>query len=107
MYHAIQKKVRTSRLKTKAAIKCNPNIIDSILSTNSMAISDDELTNLIKELDIDGINRDVFNLYYINYGLDTTLALRKVQVLETEDEVFKNYLDCLKDVYDLFLSYIF
>ena len=51
---------------------------DSVLSTNSMALGEDELTNLIKDLDIDGINRDVFRLYDINFGLDTTLALRKI-----------------------------
>ena len=80
---------------------------DSVLSTNSMAIGDEELTNLIKDLDIDSINKDVFRLYDINFGLDTTLALRKIQVLETEDEVFMNYLDCLKEAHDRFLGYIF
>ena len=34
------------------------------------------------------INSEVFELYEINYGLDTHLALRKVQVLEAEDDVF-------------------
>ena len=43
----------------------------------------------------------------MKYGLDTTLALRKVQVLEVEDEVFQNYLECLKEAHDRFLSYIF
>ena len=51
---------------------------DSMMSTNSLAIGEDELTILIKELDIEVINREVFNLYDICYGLDTTLALRKV-----------------------------
>ena len=51
---------------------------DSMMSTNSLAIGEDDLTNLIKELDIEAINREVFNLYEISYGLDTTLALRKV-----------------------------
>ena len=35
------------------------------------------------------------------------MALRKVQVLEAEDEVFQNYLECLKEAHDRFLSYIF
>ena len=74
-----------------------------------MAIGEDELTNLVKDLDIEGINRDVFRLYDINFGLDTTLALRKVHVLTIEDDndVFMNYLDCLKEAHDRFLSYIF
>lgn len=80
---------------------------DSILSTNSMAIGEDELTNLIRDLDIDSINKEVFKLYNVEYGLDTTLALRKVQMLEAADTVFMNYLDCLKEAHDRFLSYIF
>ena len=51
---------------------------DSMLSTLSLAIGDDDLTNMIKDLDIEVINRDVFSLYKIQFGLDTTLALRKV-----------------------------
>jgi len=85
----------------------NPNMNDSVLSTTSMAIGEDELTNLIKDLDIEGINQNVFRLYDINYGLDPALALRKVQLLETDDDVFMNYLDCLKEAHDRFLSYIF
>ena len=105
VYHEIQKKVRAAKMIKKQ--KSNPNMNDSVLSTNSMAIGEDDLTNMIKDLDIESINRDVFNLYDIQYGLDTTLALRKVQVLETEDDVFMNYLDCLKEAHDRFLSYIF
>lgn len=45
--------------------KSNPNMNDSVLSTNSMAIGEDDLTNMIKDLDIESINRDVFNLYEI------------------------------------------
>ena len=80
---------------------------DSMMSTNSLAIGEDDLTNLIRDLDIESINREVFVLYDIQFGLDTTLALRKVQVLEAEDEVFQNYLECLKEAHDRFLSYIF
>lgn len=72
-----------------------------------MAIGEDELTRLITDLDIDDINQEVFKLYGIQYGLDTTLALRKVQMLEQSDTVFMNYLDCLKEAHDRFLSYIF
>ena len=80
---------------------------DSMMSTQSLAIGEEDLTCLIKELDIEVINREVFTLYDIEYGLDTTLALRKVQVLEAEDEIFQNYLECLKEAHDRFLSYIF
>ena len=51
---------------------------DSMMSTNSLAIGEEDLTLLIKELDIEAINCEVFELYGISYGLDTTLALRKV-----------------------------
>ena len=78
-----------------------------MMSTNSLAIGEEDLTLLIKELDIEAINREVFELYGISYGLDTTLALRKVQVLEAGDEIFQNYLECLKEAHDRFLSYIF
>ena len=77
-----------------------------MLSSNSLAIEEDEYISLIKDLDIEDINRQVFDLYEISYGLDTTLALRKVQVLEAETEAFQNYLECLKDAHERFLSYI-
>jgi hypothetical protein len=80
---------------------------DSVVSTNSLAIGEEDVIILIRDLDIEAINSEVFKLYEINYGLDTTLALRKVQVLEAEDEVFQNYLECLKEAHDRFLSYIF
>ena len=38
---------------------------DSMISTNSLALGEDDLTGLIKDLDIEEINRDVFNLYDI------------------------------------------
>ena len=78
-----------------------------MLSTNSFALEEDDVAEMVKDLDIEAINRDVFDLFQIKYGLDTTLALRKVQVLEADDEVFQNYLECLKEAHDLFLSYIF
>ena len=63
VYHEIQKKVRAAKMIKKQ--KSNPNMNDSVLSTNSMAIGEDDLTNMIKDLDIESINRDVFNLYDI------------------------------------------
>lgn len=107
VYLEIQKKVRNQKLKKQKAPRANPNMNDSVLSTTSMAIGEDELTRLITDLDIDDINQEVFKLYGIQYGLDTTLALRKVQMLEQSDTVFMNYLDCLKEAHDRFLSYIF
>ena len=78
-----------------------------MLSTNSFALEEDDLTDLVRDIDIEAINQEVFDLFKIKYGLDTTLALRKVQVLEADDEVFQNYLECLKEAHDRFLSYIF
>ena len=59
-----------------------------MLSTNSFALEEDDLTDLVRDIDIEAINQEVFDLFNIKYGLDTTLALRKVQVLEADDEVF-------------------
>lgn len=80
---------------------------DSVLSTNSFAVGEEDLTSLIKEIDIEAVNRDVFNLYETKYGLDTTLTIRKMRVLEADDEVFMNYLQCLEEAHDRFLSFIF
>ena len=106
VYQEIQRKIRANK-STYMRQKSNPNMNDSVLSTISLAIGEEDLTNMIKDLDIETINREVFQLYSIQYGLDTTLALRKVQVLEAEDEVFQNYLECLKEAHDQFLSYVF
>ena len=106
VYQEIQRKIRANK-STYMRQKSNPNMNDSVLSTISLAIGEEDLTNMIKDLDIETINREVFQLYNIQYGLDTTLALRKVQVLEAEDEVFQNYLECLKEAHDQFLSYVF
>ena len=89
---------------SKKASKNTAN--DSMMSSNSLAIEEEEFIGLIKDLDIEDLNSQVFNLYEIGYGLDTTLALRKVQVLEAETETFQNYLECLKEAHDRFLSYI-
>ena len=105
VYGEIQRKVRAAKSQNKQ--RSNPNMNDSVLSTQSLVIGEDDLTIMIKDLDIDAINKDVFNLYEIQYGLDPTLALRKVQVTESEDEVFQNYLECLKEAHDRLLSYIF
>ena len=61
VYHEIQKKIRASKNRQKS----NPNMNDSMMSTNSLALCEDDLTSLIKELDIEVINREVFNLYDI------------------------------------------
>ncbi len=38
---------------------------DSVLSTNSLAMGDEEFTSLINQIDIDEINKDVFDLFKI------------------------------------------
>lgn len=103
VYQEIQKKMRS----TKGLKRQNTNPNDSMLSTNSLALGEDDITNLIKNLDIEEINREVFQLYEVAFGLDTTLALRKVQVLEADDEICMDYLECLKEAHDIFLSQIF
>ena len=74
---------------------------------SSIIVGEDDIQDMIKELDIEAVRKEVFNLYDIKYGLDTQLALRKVQVIEAEDQMFQNYLQCLKVAHDKFLSYIF
>ena len=61
VYHDIQKKIRANKNRQKS----NPNMNDSMMSTNSLALGEDDLTGLIKDLDIEVINREVFNLYEI------------------------------------------
>ena len=61
VYHDIQKKIRANKTRQKS----NPNMNDSMMSTNSLALGEDDLTGLIKDLDIEVINREVFNLYDI------------------------------------------
>ena len=75
--------------------------------SQSVIVGEEDIQDLIKELDIEAIRKEVFILYDIKYGLDTQLALRKVQVIEAEDQMFQNYLECLKEAHDRFLSYIF
>ena len=76
VYHEIQRKVRAAKSNNRQ--RSNPNMNDSMMSTQSLAIGEDDLTMMIKDLDIDSINRDVFDLYEISYGLDPTLAMRKI-----------------------------
>jgi len=74
---------------------------------SSVIVGEEDIQDMIKELDIEAVRKEVFHLYDIKYGLDTQLALRKVQVIEAEDQMFQNYLECLKEAHDRFLSYIF
>ena len=103
VYHDIQKK-KKNRIGRQTA---NPNANDSMMSGASNLLDEDELEDMIADLDVESINREVFNLFNISYGLDTALALRKLQVLESEDEAFANYIECLKEAHERFLSYIF
>ena len=57
---------------------------DSEMSA-SIIVGEEDIQEMIKELDIESIRKEVFTLYDIKYGLDTQLALRKVQVIEAED----------------------
>jgi hypothetical protein len=44
-------------------------------------LSETELKDVVGELDLESIRKEVFNLFDINFGLDTQLSLRKVQML--------------------------
>lgn len=54
VYHEIQKKMRTSKKNTRQT--SNPNMNDSMMSTNSLAIEEHEFIGLIKDIDIEDIN---------------------------------------------------
>lgn len=54
VYHEIQKKMRTSKKNKRQT--SNPNMNDSMMSTNSLAIEEDEFIGLIKDIDIEDIN---------------------------------------------------
>jgi hypothetical protein len=70
-------------------------------------LSEVELKDVVGELDLETIRKEVFSLFDINPGLDTQLSLRKAQYLYQEDESFQNYLNCLKEAHDRFLGYLF
>jgi len=59
------------------------------------------------DMDVENVRVDVFKLYEVNPGLDAQLSLRKLQILNSDDSMFQNYLTCLKEAHDRFLSYIF
>ena len=58
--------------------RSNSNLNDSDISGKSLVMGEEDLQDLINELDIEAIRREVFSLYDIRFGLDTQLALRKV-----------------------------
>ena len=66
------------------------------------------MKQVVKDLDVEKIRRDVFLLFDISPGLDTTLSLKKAQYVHSNnDEMFQNYLGCLKEAHDRFLGYLF
>ena len=105
VYQNIQKKVRAERKITRQ--KSNPNQNDSVVSSNSLALGEQDLTNLVKDLDVEAVHKEVFRLYDLKFGLDTSLALRKLQVLEADDEYLQHYIECLKEAHDRFMSIVF
>lgn len=49
-----------------------------MVSSNSLALGEQDLTNLVKDLDVEAVHKEVFRLYDLKFGLDTSLALRKL-----------------------------
>lgn len=72
----------------------------------SQLLGDDEIKDFIKELDVEAISKEVFRLFDVKIGLDTKLSLRKVQVLQSSDEMLNRYMACLDHAHELFLQYI-
>ena len=71
------------------------------------SLGESELRECVRDLDIEVVRQDVFHLFQISYGRDTQLSLRKIQYLYQDDEMFQNYLKCLKEAHDRFLGYLF
>ena len=97
--HKVYHKIKTKQKKSKQGLmqlgnnlSGNMNTSDSGLNNSEMSqsviVGEEDIQDLIKELDIEAIRKEVFNLYDVKYGLDTQLALRKVQVIEAEDQMF-------------------
>ncbi|CDW79653.1 UNKNOWN [Stylonychia lemnae] len=70
-------------------------------------LGENEIKDCVKDLDVEQIRQEVFKLFEIDTGLDSQLSLRKIQYLNQDDEMFQNYLRCLKEAHERFLGYIF
>eukprot|EP00347_Sterkiella_histriomuscorum_P000676 403374927 len=97
-----------SKLYSVIRFKLYQNIKQKLrLSANSGNLTENDLRECVKDLDIETVRKEVFQLYEIDIGLDTQLSLRKIQYLYQDDEMFQNYLKCLKEAHDRFLTYLF
>ena len=80
--------------------------LGEIANQCEVVIEDHDVDNLVREIDTEWIRKEVFKLYDVNYGLDTQLALRKVQILEGQDPMLLNYIACLEEAHSRFLAMI-
>ena len=80
--------------------------LGEIANQCEVVIEDHDVDNLVREIDTEWIRKEVFKLYDVNYGLDTQLALRKVQILEGQDPMLLNYIACLEEAHNRFLAMI-
>ena len=89
--------------------------VDDVVNFSEMSMSEiaahvvveeEDVDNLVREIDTEWIRKEVFKLYGVDYGLDTKLALRKVQILEGQDPMLLNYIACLEEAHNRFLTLI-
>ena len=55
--------------KVKAIEKRTEKVSEG--DTSEIIVTEEDMQDLLKEIDLDSVRKDVFNLYDIRYGLDT------------------------------------
>ena len=74
---------------------------------DEIELEEETMGDVLREIDVEPIRRATFDLYGVKEGLDSQLQLKKIQYMNSDDEMFQNYLDCLKKAHDKFLLFIF
>ena len=69
-----EKKVRES---TRAVVDYDEDLL---------GLNEDECKDMLKKVDMYKMRLDVFRLFDINPGIDAQLALRRVQILECQND---------------------
>ena len=114
VYQKIKNKHRKSNKRSKQLGQSDENDSNDMPETGlkineitaTVIVGEKDIEDLLNEIDAEAIRQEVFNIYNIKYGLNTSLALRKVQILESGDKLFQNYLECLEEAHNRFLSFI-
>lgn len=74
VYQRIKTKQKKAKQGKNMSGNATANTSNSALNESdidSVIVGEDDIQDLIKDLDIEAIRKEVFNLYDIKYGLDT------------------------------------